>query len=259
MSSLFGRFAYSKVSRPSIGFFARRYGVDLRECPKALAEFPSLGEFFIRDLVPGARPIGQGAVSPSDGKLTEHGPIEQLELTQIKGVRYSAERLFLDAELASVFRGGYFVTVYLAPPDYHHVHSPVDGVVQEVRLIEGTLWPVNEGSVRAIPGVFTKNERMVIVLDSGGKKTAVVCVGATNVGSIALAFDDLRTNRRPGLVPRQREALRKSYSHLVARGDRLATFRMGSTVVLLFEKGMFLPEIRQGVIRMGQSIGRLAT
>ena len=63
------------ISRPLIGWFARRYTVDLREAEHSrLESYSSLNDFFTRRLKPGARPISgdeRTLVSPVDGLLTQ--------------------------------------------------------------------------------------------------------------------------------------------------------------------------------------------
>ena len=51
---------------------------------------------------------------------------------------------------------GDFVVIYLAPPDYHRVHSPVDGAVTGFSYLPGHLWPVFPAAVRAVKNLFSK-------------------------------------------------------------------------------------------------------
>ena len=45
--------------------------------------------------------------------------------------------------------------------------------------------------VRSIPGLFTRNERVAVLIDTEDHgRVAVVLVGAANVGRIGLAFAD---------------------------------------------------------------------
>ena len=91
--------------------------------------FRSLNAFFTRELVPDARPIAPGddtIVCPSDGHLTELGRLDDDRLLQAKGKTYTLEALLAEpADLISSFRGGSFLTIYLAPRDYHRV-PPAD-------------------------------------------------------------------------------------------------------------------------------------
>lgn len=72
----------------------------------------------------------------------------------------------------------------------------------------------------------------------------MVFVGALNVGSIALNFDDITTNVKLKERPTTVGAVKSYESELknralggigIERGDELGMFKLGSTVVLLFE------------------------
>ena len=103
---------------------------------------------------------------------------------------------------------------------YHRVHAPVDGRVVAWRYVPGRLFPGNGAGVRSVPGLFTRNERVAVFLDTEDHgPVAVVLVGAANVGRMSLAFADLVTNRGRAAgrtVPATPVALR--------RGDELGTF-----------------------------------
>src|SRR5690606_25730671 len=139
-----------------------------------------------------------------------------------------------DAEAATRYEGGTFFIVYLAPRDYHRVHAPVDGPVERIRYVPGTLFPVNSIGTEHVPRVFARNERVVIVQRSPrfGEVTTIM-VGAIGVGRIGLAFDDLKTNlgHRPGVREYGPDAPR------MRKGDELGVFHLGSTAVVLVEPG----------------------
>jgi phosphatidylserine decarboxylase len=264
LSHLFGRLIHRPlplpIRLPLLRWFGKRYGVEFSEAAGRIEDYPSLGAFFIRELKPGARPIDQGVVSPADGVITEHGAIEEDRLLQVKGRSYTLGK-FLGADAEASFKDGYFVTIYLAPGNYHHVHSPVRGAISRQYLIEGDLFPVNLKSVSAVEGLFTINERLVTFIDVDGRDVGVVAVGATNVGAIASAHTSLRGNasfcRRIShgrIVEASNCAGRK-----VGSGERLATFMLGSTVVLLFPKLAFHPQLNRGPIKYGQRIGELSS
>lgn len=276
LSWCFGRLAMLRLpaalNARLLGWYAHRYGVRLDEAAHPLESYRSLSEFFVRELRPGMRPVGPGIVSPVDGVISELGVIEDGRLIQAKGKDYSLDDLLQDPDQSPRFRGGFFLTLYLAPGDYHHIHSPVSGEISGFRAVPGTLWPVNTESVRQIPKLFCQNERVISFIESRDFGTvAVVKVGATNVGSIALAYDSFVANRISdfaGLAvfsgifdssgrPRQNR-FRKDFREKIpiARGERLATFRLGSTVILVFEPGRFQPGAgcRAGKVCYGQQL-----
>src|SRR5512138_461925 len=99
--------------------FARRYGIDLSECPD-LDVYRTFGEFFARPLRPGLRPIAAGdsvVVSPVDAVVSETGLAAGGRLVQAKGIDYSLAALLGDADLARRLEGGPFATLYLSPRD----------------------------------------------------------------------------------------------------------------------------------------------
>jgi phosphatidylserine decarboxylase len=90
---------------------------------------------------------------------------------------------------------------------------------------------VNVGSINKFDGVFVKNERLVIWIDTESfGRIALVMVGATCVGEMTAAFDKaLITNRKGGGIHAYDPA------KPVAKGSELGVFHMGSTVVMFFE------------------------
>jgi phosphatidylserine decarboxylase len=238
--------------------FARRYGIDLSECPE-LEVYRTFGEFFARPLRPGLRPIAQGdrvVVSPVDGVVSEAGTAAGGRLVQAKGVDYSAAALLADEALARTLEGGAYATVYLSPRDYHRIHFPLGGRILGWRYVPGMLWPVNPASVRTVPGLFTANERLVTVVDTPLGRCAVVAVGATVVGRVRAFYDPTvpHTNVR-GAGPSRRDY---ETPIPVEKGQELGAFEMGSTVILMFEPGRVVLDPRVGPgarVRVGERIG----
>jgi phosphatidylserine decarboxylase len=240
-----------------IRLYARVVGVALEEAAEPPDAYPTFNAFFTRRLRPGLRPIASEAgavVSPSDSALVAMGPLPaDGRLEQVKGRRYSVETLLGAPEDAAPFRQGVTATLYLSPAMYHRVHVPVDGHVVGWRYVPGRLFPVNPPSVRAVPGLYTRNERVVVFLDAPDHgSVAVVLVGAANVGRISLAFSELVTNSGAAATrvtpPRPLP---------VRRGDDLGAFNLGSTVVVLVADPGLRPAagVRPGAfVRMGEAL-----
>lgn len=224
------------IARPLIHLYAFLYKIDLTVVRKPLKEFRSLQDFFTRDLKDNVRPIATGLVSPVDGTMRAAGAISAGNIPQVKGVEYSVESLLASAVDARQFKGGFYYSLYLSPRDYHHVHAPIGGVIRRFRYIPGKLWPVNDWSIENINGLFSVNERVVIYIDSSLGEIAVVMVGATNVGKISLTFDNVTTNCWRWPWNRAEQPLERSFADggvPVQAGERLGTFHLGSSVVLL--------------------------
>ena len=56
----------------------------------------------------------------------------------------------------------YYITLYLAPGDYHRIHAPADVAIASRVHFPGCLYPVNKPAVKFIPSLFNVNERVVL-------------------------------------------------------------------------------------------------
>ena len=222
------------LARWTITVFARAYTIDLTTATKSLDQYRSIGDFFTRDLKPEARPIGEGFVCPVDGMLRDYFELSPgMAIPQVKGKHYSLQQLLGGDPLASRLECGALWNLYLSPSDAHHIFAPVSGRIVKTVHIPGKLWPVNDWALNSVEGLFTVNERIVTFIESERGLVAVVMVGATNVGQIALHYMDLQTNTRPWVKQSVRSF---DHAEVVARkGAKLGTFRMGSSVIVVAE------------------------
>ena len=236
LSRTIGRLVHTRlpapVARRLVRWFARTYQIDVDAAGRPLHEYPSIGHFFTRDLREGLRPIEGDFVSPVDGVLRNFGNVVDGRLEQIKGKSYTVARFLGDDEQARRFEHGIFFNLYLSPQDYHHVHYPVGGDVVGSVHIPGKLWPVNDWSMANVDELFSINERVVTYVRCQLGLVAVVMIGATNVGKISVTYDSFISNRAG-----TSERVQRDYTPAIAvrPGDRLGTFHMGSSVVLLLE------------------------
>lgn len=241
--------------------FARAVGANLDEVELALGGYPSLGDFFARRLRRGAREVDSAPsaiISPCDGVLAARGTAVAGALVQAKGRTYQLAELVADAELAACLTGGPYATIYLSPRDYHRVHAPVDARIEGYDYLPGALWPVNPRVAARRDGLLVRNERVVIRMNAGALgRVALVMVGAAGVGNIRLAAAlgaagdsaQWRAAREPRRVELGDAEVR--------RGDELGAFRLGSTVVLVFEPHAVELSGEVGdAVRFGQRIGR---
>ena len=238
LSRTAGRLVHARLPRPIarrlVRWFARTYQIDVGAASLPIEEYPSIGHFFIRDLREGLRPIEGDFVSPVDGVLRNYGPVTDGRLEQIKGKTYTVGSFLGDREYAARFENGAFFNLYLSPQDYHHVHSPVSGTIVRSVHIPGMLWPVNDWSLENIDELFSVNERVVTYIQSSYGLVAVVMIGATNVGKMSVVYDTFISNAATVM-----ETVSRDYDpgKPIQAGDRLGTFHMGSSVVMLFEPG----------------------
>lgn len=221
LSRLCGILTATPLPRPlRAGFFrwfARRYGASLDDIASDLGDFRSLQEFFRRGLKPTARPIADSKlVWPCDGRIVTAGEFDDGRIPQVKGNDYSLADLLGSTEFARELAGGHQATIYLAPGDYHRVHSAFAGTVLEVQAIKGTLFPVNPPAVRCIDNLFARNSRHVFRCKmANGTPAAIVMVGAYNVGGTFVT----------------------AAGGAIACGQEIGQFGFGSTVVLVIGKG----------------------
>lgn len=236
LSRAVGRLVHARLPRPIarrlVHWFARTYAIDVAAAGKDLHEYPSIGHFFIRDLREGLRPIESDFVSPVDGVLRNYGAVENGRIEQVKGKSYAVAKFLGGDDFAARFERGTFFNMYLSPQDYHHVHSPVGGKVVRSVHIPGKLWPVNDWSLANVNELFSINERVVTYIDCALGLAAVVMIGATNVGKISVVYDTFISNS----ANTSRTVVRSYDPGIdIATGDRLGTFHMGSSVVILLE------------------------
>jgi phosphatidylserine decarboxylase len=192
-------------------------------------------------------------VCPVDGCISQFGPIVDDQIFQAKGHHFSIAALVGgDAQLANTFRHGSFANLYLSPRDYHRIHMPVDGRLTRMIYIPGQLFSVNPTTARGIPSLFARNERVACVFDSAHGPFVMVLVGATIVGSMATVWH--------GVVnpPRSKEIREWHYKEeqvVLAKGEEMGRFLLGSTVVMLFPKDVlaFNPQWQAaGAVSLGQ-------
>ncbi|MCP5183310.1 MAG: phosphatidylserine decarboxylase [Pseudomonadales bacterium] len=242
------------VRTPFIHLFARAYGVNMDEAARpSLADYHSFNDFFTRTLKPGTRPLPADdrlLLCPADGAVSQRGTIQAGQLMQAKGIRYSFEALADSAARSGNFEGGSFLTVYLAPSDYHRVHLPLAGTLTESVAIPGALYSVNTATEHEIEGLFCRNERLVMGFDTAVGRVLVIMVGALIVASIDTPWPSPRSPYR--------ERRHDSHNRPMDRGAEVGRFLLGSTVILCFERDAVSlnDRLEPGrIVRMGEAIG----
>ncbi|MGW8190973.1 archaetidylserine decarboxylase [Sphingomonas hankookensis] len=242
-----------------IRWFVARYGVDMDEAANPdIASYASFNDFFTRPLRPGARPIAAADfVCPVDGAISQLGPIDDHHIVQAKGHRFTTTDLVGgDAALAAQFQHGSFANLYLSPKDYHRLHMPCAGRLVRMIHVPGSLFSVNPVTARGVPNLFARNERVVCVFDSAEHgRFVMVLVGATIVGSIATPWHGVVNAKRTGKLSEWTYADRDI---TLAQGEEMGRFLLGSTVVMLFERGRiaFTPDSApERTVRLGERMG----
>jgi phosphatidylserine decarboxylase len=228
------------------GTYCRFTGADAREAELAVADYPSLGAFFVRRLKPGARPLDpepRALLSPCDGTVQALGRIERGSLLQAKGASYTLAELLGSTEPSetAALEGALTVTIYLSPRDYHRVHAPLAARLTGVRWLGSERRSVAPKVLARVPRLLATNERTVLALTGERGPGYLVMVGALNVGRIRVV----------GVAP----AASPSVPLAFERGAELARFEMGSTVVLVVPGAAPLAGIEPGTtLRLGQRL-----
>lgn len=219
-SFILQRFARSRTSRFVVPSFAKIYKLNQDEMEKALNEFPTLHDLFIRTLKKGVRIVDQNediVVSPVDAVIEDVGSISESSEMIVKGKSYSIQEMLGNPETVSKYLNGTYMVLYLSPSHYHRIHSPVEGNVVKQWTLGSKSYPVNKWGLKYGVRTLAKNYRMITEVKTASGHIAIVKVGAMFVNSIE------KTHKG--------ESLQK--------GEEMAYFSFGSTIVLLFEKGSF--------------------
>jgi len=221
--------------------------------------YETFNEFFTRELRSGARPLPDDEntiACPVDGCISQIGRIDSDRIFQAKGHDFSLTTLLGGNEnMASLFLGGHYTTLYLSPRDYHRIHMPVNATLNEMIYVPGRLYGVFAAAVNTIPGIFSRNERVICQFSSDKGPVVMVLVGALNVGSIETTWHGEVT------PPHRRNGQSWTYHNnplYLDRGEEMGRFNMGSTVILIHAPDQidWQEELAAGdKVVMGQAIG----
>lgn len=265
VSRLTGKLVYAKRPRLFAVFLRdlliRLLSIDSSEAEKPVGEYPSFGDFFVRRLKGGARPVEDACVtSPCDGRFTEGGIIDGQTMIQAKGLDYTLDDLFEGGPAAKEFENGKYAVIYLAPHNYHRVHAPARGRCFQLDYFPGDLWPVNAPSVAGVPRLFAVNERISALFETEYGKMAMLMVGALNVGRMELTRHPGEFTNDPIRAPK-RGSRKLQEPEEYKKGDEFGIFHMGSTVILLFDSRFASAisggEDKKGRLLCGQSLFNL--
>ena len=121
-----------------------------------------------------------------------------------------------------------------------------------IRYIPGKLWPVTNWSLNTVKNLFSINERLIFNYETSFGKASLIMVGATNVGKMTTPFiKDFFSNNLKDRI--QNEFTINSKVSIL---EKIGTFNLGSTVVLILDKNFKekLDFEKQGDVKMGESL-----
>ena len=253
------RIRFKPFKNLAIRIYTQLHAVNLEEAEIAdKYSYESLNAFFTRALKPGSRPLdsdNSNWVCPVDGTVSQAGAIDNGRIFQAKGRDFTLlELLGGDEAQAEAFNNGKFATLYLSPRDYHRIHMPVDAELKHMTYIPGRLFSVAAYTVKAIPRLFARNERVVCQFETRHGPMVMVLVGAINVSATETVWHGLVTTIA-GRIKRFDYAAREIS---LKRGDEMGRFNLGSTVILITTENCELDESikADSAVYMGRNMGR---
>jgi phosphatidylserine decarboxylase len=249
-SQLYGRMQRLSFTKKKIKPFINKYQLDPEEFEKTPSEFTDFNDFFTRKLKASYRPIFKNnthATLPADGKYLCFPNVENISDLTIKKEKLNLNTLLIGTGLDDEFKDSSLVVARLCPSDYHRFHFPIDAQLKSVQLLNGPLYSVNPIAWKQNLTIFNQNKRYLCVLESPQiGQLLVVCVGATNVGTISITA---------------------KVNHFYNKGDELGFFSFGgSSILLLFKKNTisfdkdFIENTKQKIetsALFGDSLGNL--
>ena len=219
--------------------FLAESGVDLYECLHTPPFFDTPRKIFerkIRYWMCRPMPENPGAiVSPADARVLV-GSFRESSLLFLKEKFFAFEEFFGTdkREWLRAFSGGDFAVFRLTPDKYHYNHTPVAGIVKDIYEVAGSYHSCNPGAVVEIVTPYSKNKRVVTVIDTdvpggtGVGLVAMVEVVALMIGDIVQAYSTDGYNNPQTVLP----------GLFLKKGEPKSLYRPGSsTDVLIFQEG----------------------
>lgn len=200
---------------------------------RPLADFRSLNDLFTRGVKSEYRPISPHAdqlLCPCDGTVQDVGTLRRDTMLTAKCIEYPLAALIPGVD-PKPYENGRFAIVFLSPADCHRVFTPYEATLHEIVHVPGRRLLVHPPFQREEYPVFSLNERVILRLETPLGRCVLVMVAGWGVGNITHPFPT-RLRRCRGKITRERLAEPRKF----ARGEWLATFELGSTVIMLTEE-----------------------
>ncbi len=215
--------------------------------------FKSWNDFFIRQFKPGMRPVSEPGNDKVIVSACESAPfsisnnVSNRDTFWIKGQPYSLEHM-LQGRYVDYFAGGTVYQAFLSARNYHRWHSPINGVVRETHLIDGTYYAeaASEGFDPAGPNnsqgyIAHTAARALIFIESDDPAIGTVCVMPVGMAEVSSNIVTVEQGQR------------------VCKGDQIGYFQFGgSTHCLVFKKGAIaefaMQAIPQGAFGMKSGV-----
>ena len=251
----------SWVKNTLIRTISRLAGINREEALSPdMRDYASFNAWFTRALKPGARIFEtdpRAFLSPCDGRISETGILQKSSILQAKGKEYSMQELLANDPVCTHLEDGYFSTIYLSPRDYHRIHMPISGHLKRMIHVPGRLFSVAPYTVRQVPRLFARNERVIAIFETESGPLVMVLVGAMLVSSTETVWAGEVTPSK------NKDVTVTDYTDVdvsLAKGFEMGRFNMGSTVILLMPPGTVKCLENPGpgdVVKVGQRLADL--
>lgn len=262
ISNIFYKFASYEYPKFLQSFINNAYvkilGLDMSEF-KSPSNYKTLNELFTRELIQAKNREFDNSydnfISVADSFITAQGNLKKNTVLQIKGMEYNIDDLlgeYITDENKVKLYDGSFMNFYLSPKDYHRYHSPYNFKLKKLIHIPGKLYPVNFKYLNKQDNLFIENERVIAECETNdGKLFYMAYIGALNVGKMVFFHENrIETNIDAGNVSVY------EYEDLhIKKGECMGYFKMGSTVLLFWEKdSVNLKSLENQKVRFSQII-----
>jgi phosphatidylserine decarboxylase len=261
ISRVFGKFANKQFPKFLQNIINNTYvkvmGLDMSEF-KNPNQYNTLNELFTRALVKPRQidKTDKNFISPADSFITEAGVLNKTTLMQIKGMNYNVEKLLtnhISSENIQRLEDGNYMNFYLSPKDYHRYHASFDCKIKKLIHVPGVLYPVNFTYLKKQDDLFVQNERVILECETFDNRLFyMIFVGALNVGQMIFEFEPkVQTNTN-----NQEIKVYEYENQFLNKGDCIGWFKMGSTVVMVWEKDLInLNDLVNKKVNFGTIVG----
>jgi phosphatidylserine decarboxylase precursor len=196
-----GSFLDTTASAACLDTFVNNPGYHIDDYYSGPSGWLTFNQFFARPVKPGRRPIEEPhnnstVVAAADSVYLGCWPIDSNSSITAKGVTYPVAGLLEGSPYKDVFKGGVFTHSYLDSNDYHRYHTPVEGIIREVRNIPGDVVvkavKKEDGKIETTDeeGFQFTQTRGLIIIESPVGFVAVLPIGMGHVSSVNLTVEN---------------------------------------------------------------------
>lgn len=199
--------------------------------------FKSWDHFFVREFQPDVRPIGDAPLVSAceSAPLQYKTKVKSSDRFWLKEQPYSLMNMLNFDPLAQQFDGGSVYQAFLSALSYHRWHSPVDGVIEKVVMVNGSYYLENmsEGVYGTSSDPSAPNASQPFTTSTASR--AVFFIRANNPAIGLMAFVAV------GMAEVSSNEVTVKEGDEVNRGDQLGMFHFGgSTHCLVFRPSVSL-------------------